>query len=134
MCPLKGLFTGLHQLHQNSFSRDLICNEKADGTEQLLPNSLLPQVWESVDLLQGSLGPSGPELEKESENEFRGLSAPGPKKSKTESKKSQDRFFFNYFDSFSTPFSTFWAPGPLGPGRALIFGLFFPTLGQKAPK
>ena len=45
------------------------------------------------------------------------LPAPGPKKSKTESKKSQNRLFFNYFDSFSTPFWTFWAPGPGGPGN-----------------
>ena len=33
-----------------------------------------------------------------------------PKKSKTESKKSQNRQFLSYFDSFSTPFWAFWAP------------------------
>ena len=47
----------------------------------------------------------------------RALPAPGPKKCKTESKKSQKRLFFNYFDSFLTLFWTFWAPGPKGPGN-----------------
>ena len=61
----------------------------------------------------------------------RGLSAPRPKKSKTESKKSHNRLFFNYFDSFSTPFSTFWAPGPRGPGNS--FSALFPTLGPEGP-
>ena len=59
---------------------------------------------------RGYLGPSCPKLEKESENEF-----PGTEKSKTESKKSPNRLFFNYFDSFSAPFSAFWAPRPRGP-------------------
>ena len=45
------------------------------------------------------------------------LSAPGSKKSKTESKKSQNQLFFNLFDFFSTQFSTFWASGPKGPGN-----------------
>ena len=49
----------------------------------------------------------------------RALLAPGPKKSKTESKKSQNQLFFNYFDSFSNPFWTFWALGPTGPGNSL---------------
>ena len=42
----------------------------------------------------------------------RGLSAAGPKKSKTESKKSLDRPFFNYFVSSSTLF--------LGSGRGPV--------------
>ena len=50
---------------------------------------------------RGRLGPSAPKLEKESENEF--PSAPGPKKSKTESKKSHIRLTFQllqfFFDS-----------------------------------
>ena len=61
----------------------------------------------------------------------RGLSAPGPKKSQTESKKSQNRLFFNYFDSFSTPFSTFWAPGPRGPGNSFS-ELFFKLWARRA--
>ena len=48
----------------------------------------------------------------------RALSAPGPKKSKTESKKSQNSWKIVDLDSFSTPFCTFWAPGPGGAGRA----------------
>ena len=48
----------------------------------------------------------------------RGLSAPAPKKSQMELKKSQNRLFFNYFDSFSTPFTTFWTPWPRGPGNS----------------
>ena len=59
----------------------------------------------------------------------RDLSAPGPKKSKMESKKS---LFFNYFDSFSTPFSTFWAPGAAERPRELIFRLFVQLWAQRA--
>ena len=44
---------------------------------------------------------------------------------KTESKKSQNRLFFNCFDSFATPFLTFWAPGPRG------FRTHFRTLFQR---
>ena len=62
----------------------------------------------------------------------RGLSAPGPKKLKTGSKKSQNRLFFNYFDSFSTPFSTFWAPGPRGLGNS--FSDSFSNSGPGRPK
>ena len=61
----------------------------------------------------------------------RALSAPGPQKSKTESKKSQNRLFFNYFDSFSTPSWTFWTPGPRGPGNP--FRTLFATFGLKGP-
>ena len=60
-----------------------------------------------------------------------GLSAPRSKKSRTESKKSQNRLFFNYFDSFSTPFSTFWVPGPRGPGNS--FSDSFSNFGPKGP-
>ena len=59
------------------------------------------------------------------------LPAPGPKKSKTESKKSQNRLFFNYFDSFSTLFWTFWAPGLKGPGTH--FRTLLATFGPKGP-
>ena len=52
--------------------------------------------------------------------------APGPKKSKTQSKRSQNRHVFNYFDSLSTPFSTSGAP------RELIFGLFFQLWARRA--
>ena len=44
-------------------------------------------------------------------------------------KKSQNQLFFNYFDSFSTPFSTFWAPVLRDPGTH--FRTLFPTLGPK---
>ena len=78
---------------------------------------------------RGHLGPSGPKLQIESEKT--GLSVPGPKKSKTESEKIQNRQFFNYFDSFSTPFSTFWARGQEAPGTH--FPTLFPTLGPEGP-
>ena len=56
----------------------------------------------------------------------------GPKKSKTESEKgSKSTVFSNYFDSFLTPFSTFWAPRPRGPGNSLSDS--FPTLGPEGP-
>ena len=47
----------------------------------------------------------------------RGLSAPGPKKSKTESKKPK-LTIFQLCWLFSTPFSTFWAPGLRGLGNS----------------
>ena len=57
-----------------------------------------------------------------------GLSAPGPNKSKTESKKSPNRLFFNYFDSFSTlcfSFGTDLTTPPLHPPcRGAKLGLF----------
>ena len=61
----------------------------------------------------------------------RGLSAARPKKSKTESKKSQNRLFSNYFDSFSTPFRLFGPWGREAPGTH--FRTLFPTLGPKGP-
>ena len=39
---------------------------------------------------------------------------------------------FQFFDSFSTLFLTFWAPGPEGPGNS--FSIPFPTLGPKCPR
>ena len=80
---------------------------------------------------KGHLGPLGPKLEKDSENEFPGPLGLGPKKAKTESKKSQNRLFFNYAHSFSTPFSTFWALGPRGPGNS--FSDSFSNFGTKGP-
>ena len=66
---------------------------------------------------RGHLGLSGRKLQIEFENGFPGPPGPGAQKCKTESKKSQNRLFFNYFDSFSTLFWTFWAPKPKGPGN-----------------
>ena len=43
--------------------------------------------WDSLDLQQGHLGPSGPKLQIQSENGFPALSTPRPKKSKMESKR-----------------------------------------------
>ena len=61
-----------------------------------------------------------------------GASRPrGSKKSQTESKTSQNRLFFSYSDSFSTPFWTFWTPGAERPRDS--FSDFFLTLGPKAP-
>ena len=65
----------------------------------------------------------------------RGLPAPGSKKLKTESKRVEKwkfQLFFNFFDSFSTRFLTFWTPGPEGPGNS--FSTPFPTLGPKGPR
>ena len=80
---------------------------------------------------RGHLGPSGPKLENGSENEFLGPLGPGIQKVETESKKSQNRRFFNYFNSVSSPFSTFWARGREAPGTH--FRTRFPTLGAKGP-
>ena len=59
----------------------------------------------------------------------RGLSAPRPQKSQTESKKSRKTVDF---DSFSTRFSTFCAPGPRGPGNS--FSDSFSNFGPGGPK
>ena len=75
---------------------------------------------------RGCLGPPGPKLEKESENEFPGPLGPGAQKVEKESKKSRNRLFFNYVDSLSTSFSTFWAPGT-------HFPTLFPALGLEGP-
>ena len=67
----------------------------------------------------------------------RGLSAQGHQKSKTQSKRVKIVEFQKKkkktveFDSFSTPFSTFWAPGSRGPGK-LIFGLFLQLWARRA--
>ena len=42
------------------------------------------------------------------------------------------QLFFNFFDSFSTLFSTFGTPGSEGPGNS--FSTPFPTLGPKGPE
>ena len=61
----------------------------------------------------------------------RPLPATGPKKCQTESKKSQNRLFFNYFDSFSTLFGLFGPRGRKGPGTH--FRTLFATFGPKGP-
>ena len=99
--------------------------------KHLVVRVLYPEApWDSLAPLQGSFGPFGPKVGKRVRKWVPGASAPGPKKSKTESKKSQNRLFFNYFDFFSTPSSTF---GPLGreaPGTH--FGLFFQLWARRA--
>ena len=60
-----------------------------------------------------------------------GLSAPEPKKSKTESKRSQNSWKTVNFDSFSTPFSTFLGPGAERP-QELISRLFFQLWARRA--
>ena len=59
------------------------------------------------------------------------LSIPRPKKSKTESNKSQHRLFFNYLDSFRLRFRVLGAAGLRGPGTH--FRTLFPTLGPEGP-
>ena len=63
---------------------------------------------------RGHLGPSGQKLQIEFENGFPG---PEPKKSKTESKKSQNSRKIVDFASFSTPFCTFGPRGRALPGN-----------------
>ena len=85
---------------------------------------------------RGVLGPFRPKVGNGVENEFPGPSGPGAQKVKNrveeESKKWKVQLFFNFFDSFSTLFLTFWAPGPEGPGNS--FSTPFPTLGPKGPR
>ena len=80
---------------------------------------------------RGALGPFGPKVGNGVENEFPGPSGPGARKVKNrvekESKKRKFQLFFNFFDSFSTLFLTFGAPGG-------SFSTPFPTLGPKGPR
>ena len=89
------------------------------------------------------LGPSGPKLETELKVSSRGLAAPGSKKLKSESKKSQEvekELKLPLFDSFSTLILTFWTPE--GRKRELMFNSIsnfrpegpFPTFGPKRPR
>ena len=81
------------------------------------------------------LGPSGPKLETELKMSSRSLLAPGPKKlthSRKRVKKVEKELKFPLFDSLSTLFLTFWAPGPEGPGNS--FSTLVPTLGPKGQK
>ena len=78
------------------------------------------------------MSPSGPKLQIEFENEFPGSVGPGPKKSKTESKKSQNCWKIVDFDSFSTPFWTFLGP-EAERAQKTHFPTLFATLGPKGP-
>ena len=84
---------------------------------------------------RGVPGPFGPKVGNGVENEFPGPSGPGAQKVKNgvqkESKKLKFQLFSNFFDSFVTPFLTFWAPGPEGPRNS--FSTPLPTLGPKGP-
>ena len=71
--------------------------------------------------LQGSFGPFGPKVEKGVRKWVPGAERPqGPKSRKRRPKRAKIDCFFNYFDSFSTPFSTFWALRP----RSTFFSNF----------
>ena len=76
------------------------------------------------------LGPSGPKLETGLKMSSRGLRPQGPKRSK-QSQKSGIFNSFHFFDSFSTLFLTFWAPGPEGPGGG---GLIFNSVSNFGPE
>ena len=71
---------------------------------------------------RGVLGPFGPKVGNGVENEFSGPSGPGVQKVENrvekESKSGNSNSFSNFFDSFSTLFLAFWAPGPEGPGNS----------------
>ena len=76
------------------------------------------------------LGPSGPKLETELKMSSRGLPAAGPKKLKKSRKRVkpvEKELKFPLFDSFSTLFLTFGAPGLEGPGNS------FSTKGPRTP-
>ena len=77
---------------------------------------------------RGHLGPSGPKLEIESENVFPGRE--GPKKSKTESKKSQIDCFSTILTLFRLHFRLFGPRGREAPGTH--FGLFFQLWARRA--
>ena len=84
---------------------------------------------------RGHLGPSGPKLQVDSEfeNGFPGpFWAPGPKKSKTESKKSQNRLFSTILTPFRLRFGLFGPRGTEGPGTHFRT-LQGSTLGPKGP-
>ena len=86
--------------------------------------------WEPSDELQESLGPSAPEIEKESK---KSLSAPDPKKSRKSLEKSgkslenvRSRFSLDFFQTFwvrETLFRFFLDFGPGGPSLSLSISL-----------
>ena len=81
--------------------------------------------------------PSGRKLQIESENGFPGPPGPGAQKVQNgveiffDSKKSQNRLFFNDFDSFSTLFGRFGPRGQKGTGTH--FRTLFATFAPKGP-
>ena len=92
--------------------------------------TILPLSWEPVDHLQGSLGPSGPEIRKKSEKVSRGLrpgtpreSGKSPRKSLGKSLEGPERLFRDFFQTLGgsrpreTFFQTFPGFGPGGPER-----------------
>ena len=90
---------------------------------------------ESFCLLQGSFGPFGPKMEKESENEFLGPLAQGagPKSRKWSRERVnivEKQSILTLF-RLPTPFSTFWALGPRGP-RNSFSDFFFPLWARRA--
>ena len=89
-------------------------------TEKLFMCEMLMCLTKTFARYRGYLGPLGPKWQKESENEFPG--PVGPRAQKVQNgvenePKSTVSQQFNYFDSFSTPFSTFGAAKARGPGN-----------------
>ena len=87
----------------------------------LFTPSFVSKATESCDslaLLQGSFGPSRPKVGKRVGNEFPGPLGFGAQKVAKQSRQRVKVVENSRFDSFSTRFSTFWAPGPRGPGNS----------------
>ena len=77
---------------------------------------------------RGSFAPFGPKVGKRVQK----VSSRGLKKVENGVEKDSNLLFFNYFDSFSTPFSTFWVPGPRGSRNS--FSDSFSHFGPEGPK
>ena len=77
--------------------------------------------------------PFGPKVGNGVENgAFRPRGPKSEKLSRKRVEKVEKELKFPFFDSFSTPFLTFWTPGPEGPGNS--FSTPFPTLDPKGPR
>ena len=85
-------------------------------------------LWEPVDHLQGSLGPSGPETPKKSEKSLPESLEKVSKKS-GESGKSLEKVPKDFFETFSRLSG---GPGAGGPGR--LFSDFFGVSGLEGPR
>ena len=95
-------------------------------------SEILPEIWEPVDHLQGSLGPSGPETPKKAENSL------PPESGKSLSKKSGESG--KSLEKVPKDFSRLFPPGPDAPRDFFgLFGVFGcggprdPVNGQRAP-
>ena len=91
----------------------------------------VPKFAKTFARYRGHLGPPGPKLKKESENEFLGPLGPGAQKVENGVEKELKSTVFQLFWLFFDSVSNFLGPGSER-SRELIFRLFFQLWAQRA--